>query len=198
MIVIPVIPTVKLAIRVANAGADAVIAEGMEAGGHIGKLTTMAMVPQIADAIDIPVIAAGGIADGRGMAAAMMLGAKAVQIGTRFVASKEAVVHQNYKDRLIKAKDIDATVTGRGCGHPIRSLRNQMTRQYLKLEAEGASVDELEKMTLGSLRTAVVDGDVINGTVMAGQISGLIQEEKTCQEIILDLMQKCQSLMSGN
>lgn len=193
--VIPVVASVALAKRMARCGADAVIAEGMEAGGHIGELTTMALVPQIVDAVDIPVIAAGGIADGRGMAAAFMLGAKAVQIGTRFVVAKESIVHANFKERLMKAKDIDSTVTGRKHGHPIRSLRNRMTKEYLIREANGATLEELEQLTLGSLRAAVIDGDIVNGTVMAGQISGLVKAEKSCQDIIEEMMAECRSLL---
>ena len=169
-------------------GADAVVAEGMESGGHIGEQTTMSLVPQVVDAVSIPVIAAGGIGDGRGMAAAFMLGAQAVQIGTRFIVAKECNVHQAYKDRVIQARDIDSEVTGRSTGHPVRSLRNQMTRKYQALEMEGAGFEELELLTLGALRKAVVDGDVKNGTVMAGQIAGLIKKEQTCSEIIKELM----------
>ena len=153
--VIPVVASVALARMMEKAGVDAVVAEGTESGGHIGEATTMTLVPQVVDAVKIPVIAAGGIADGRGMAAALMLGAEGVQVGTRFVASKEAVVHQNYKDKIVNAKDIDSTVTGRSHGHPVRGLRNQMTREYLKLEAEGKPFEELEHLTLGALRRAV-------------------------------------------
>lgn len=187
--VIPVVASVALAKLMERGGVDAVIAEGMESGGHIGKATTMTLVPQVADAVEIPVIAAGGIGDGRGFVAAMMLGAEAVQMGTRFVTAKECTVHENYKQKIIKAKDIDSEVTGTANGHPIRVLRNQMTKAYLKMEKEGASLEELEKMTLGSLRKAVVEGDVTSGSVMAGQISGLIKKEETCKEIILDVMQ---------
>ena len=187
--VIPVVASVALAKLMERGGVDAVIAEGMESGGHIGKATTMTLVPQVADAVEIPVIAAGGIGEGRGFAAAMMLGAEAVQMGTRFVTAKECTVHENYKQKIIKAKDIDSEVTGTANGHPIRVLRNQMTKAYLKMEKEGASLEELEKMTLGSLRKAVVEGDVTSGSVMAGQISGLIKKEETCKEIILDVMQ---------
>ena len=155
--VIPVVASVALARRMEKYGADAVVAEGMESGGHIGEETTMTLVPQVADAVSIPVIAAGGIGDGRGIAAAFMLGAEAVQIGTRFVVSKESIVHENYKERIIKAKDIDSTVTGRTHGHPVRCLRNQMTREYNRLEAEGKSFEELEYLTLGTLRKAVLD-----------------------------------------
>lgn len=186
--VIPVVASVALARMMEKCGADAVIAEGMESGGHIGEQTTMSLVPQVVDAVSIPVIAAGGIGDGRGMAAAFMLGAQAVQIGTRFIVAKECNVHQAYKDRVIQARDIDSEVTGRSTGHPVRSLRNQMTRKYQALEKEGAGFEELELLTLGALRKAVVDGDVKNGTVMAGQIAGLIKKEQTCSEIIKELM----------
>ncbi|MCR4690519.1 MAG: enoyl-[acyl-carrier-protein] reductase FabK [Lachnospiraceae bacterium] len=182
--VIPVVASVALARMMERTGADAVVAEGMESGGHIGQTTTMSLVPQVCDSVEIPVIAAGGIADGRGMAAAFMLGAEAVQMGTRFCAAKEAIVHENYKKKIIKASDIDSAVTGMSTGHPVRCLRNKMTRRYLELEKSGAEFEELEKLTLGSLRNAVIDGDVTGGTVMAGQISGLIKEEKSCREII--------------
>ncbi len=193
--VIPVVASVALARRMERYGADAVVAEGCESGGHIGEQTTMTLVPQVVDSIDIPVIAAGGIGDGRGMAAAFMLGAEAVQIGTRFVVAKEAVVHENYKQRIIKAKDIDSVVTGRSHGHPIRGLRNEMTREYVKMEAEGKSFEELEYMTLGALRRAVQEGDVSKGTVMAGQIAGLISKEQTCHEIIEELMAQAGELL---
>ena len=158
--VIPVVASTALARRMERCGADAVVAEGCEAGGHIGENTTMVLVPQIVDAVKIPVIAAGGIADGRGMAAAFMLGAKAVQLGTVFVTTEESQVHENYKKAIIKAKDIDSRVTGRTTGHPVRALRNQMTKKYLELEKSGAGFEELELLTLGGLRKAVVDGDV--------------------------------------
>lgn len=193
--VIPVVASVAMAKRIERMGADAVVAEGMESGGHIGELTTMTLVPQIVDAVSIPVIAAGGIADGRGIAAAFMLGAEAVQMGTRFVVAKESTVHDNYKQRLIKASDIDSTVTGRSHGHPIRCLRNQMTREYLKLEKEGKSFEELEYLTLGALRKAVQDGDVKNGTVMAGQIAGMIDKEMTCKEMIEEMMEEASRLL---
>lgn len=195
--VIPVVASVALARRMERAGADAVVAEGCESGGHIGETTTMALVPQVADAIKIPVIAAGGIADGRGMAAAFMLGAEAVQMGTRFVASKEAVVHENYKQLVIKAKDIDTRVTGRTTGHPVRAIRNEMTRHYLELEKEGAPFEELEKLTLGGLRRAVVDGDVKTGSVMSGQIAGMVKDEKSCKEIIEQMMSEMEDLLKG-
>lgn len=194
--VIPVVASVAMAKRIERMGADAVVAEGMESGGHIGELTTMTLVPQIADAVSIPVIAAGGIADGRGIAASFMLGAEAVQMGTRFVVAKESIVHDNYKQRLIKASDIDSTVTGRSHGHPIRCLRNQMTREYLKMEKEGKSFEELEYLTLGALRKAVQDGDVKNGTVMAGQIAGMIDKEMTCKEMIDEMVAEASRLLN--
>lgn len=193
--VIPVVASVALAKRMERYGADAVVAEGMESGGHIGEQTTMTLVPQVVDAVSIPVIAAGGIGDGRGMAAAFMLGAEAVQMGTRFVVAVESICHENYKQRIIAAKDIDSAVTGRSHGHPIRSLRNQMTKDYKKKEADGASFEELELLTLGALRNAVMDGDVKNGTVMAGQIAGMIKKEQTCQEIIEEVMEEANKLL---
>lgn len=196
--VIPVVASVALAKRMERLGADAVIAEGTESGGHIGETTTMALVPQVVDAVEIPVIAAGGIADGRGMAAAFMLGAKAVQMGTVFVAAKESIVNEAYKKKVIKAKDIDTKVTGRSTGHPVRTLRNQQTKEYLRLEASGASFEELEKLTLGGLRKAVVEGDIIHGSVMAGQIAGLVKEEKTCEEIITSINEQAETLLKGN
>ena len=195
IIVIPVVASVALAKLMERGGADAVVAEGTESGGHIGEATTMTLVPQVVDAVSIPVIAAGGIADGRGIAAACMLGAEAVQIGTRFVVSKESIVHENYKQRIIKAKDIDSAVTGRSHGHPVRCLRNQMTREYNRLEAEGKSFEELEYLTLGSLRKAVMEGDVTNGTVMAGQIAGMITKEQTCKEMIEEMMNQAETLL---
>ncbi len=193
--VIPVIASVALAKMMERAGADAVIAEGMESGGHIGESTTMTLVPQVVDAVTIPVIAAGGIADGRGFAAALMLGAQAVQMGTRFVVAKESIVHENYKQKVIAAKDIDTAVTGRSTGHPIRCIRNKTTREYLKLEQEGATLEELEKLTLGGLRKAVIEGDVVGGSVMAGQIAGLVKKEQTCAEMIQEIMEQAAGLL---
>ncbi|MBE5895133.1 MAG: enoyl-[Lachnospiraceae bacterium] len=193
--VIPVVASVAMAKMMERAGADAVVAEGMESGGHIGSITTMALLPQVVDAVEIPVIAAGGIGDGRGIAATFMLGAQAVQMGTRFLVAKEAIVHENYKAAVIKAKDIDSAVTGMSTGHPVRSIKNRMTKQYLKLEQSGADFMELEKLTLGSLRNAVMDGDVVNGTVMAGQIAGLVKKEQTCAEIIQELMAEAGALL---
>lgn len=186
--VIPVVPSVALARRMEKQGADAVVVEGCEAGGHIGELTTMVLTPQVVDAVNIPVIAAGGIADHRGFAAAMMLGADAVQIGTRFLVAKECTVHENYKQRVLKASDIDTVVTGRSTGHPVRALRNKLSREFAKREKEGASVEELEALGAGGLRLAVVEGDVINGTVMSGQIAGMIKQEQTAKEMIEEIM----------
>lgn len=195
--VIPVVASVALAKRMERCGADALVAEGTEAGGHIGENTTMVLVPQIADAVSIPVIAAGGIADGRGMAAAFMLGAQGVQIGTRFVASQEAQVHENYKNYIVKAKDIDSRVTGRSTGHPVRALRNQMTKNYLEKEQAGVPFEELELLTLGSLRKAVVEGDVVNGSVMAGQSAAMIHDILPCKEIIEKLIAQTETVMKG-
>ena len=188
--VIPVVASTALARRMERCGADAVVAEGCEAGGHIGENTTMVLVPQIVDAMKIPVIAAGGIADGRGMAAAFMLGAKAVQLGTAFVATEESQVHENYKKAIIKAKDIDSRVTGRTAGHPVRALRNQMTKKYLELEKSGAGFEELELLTLGGLRKAVVEGDVVNGSVMAGQSAAMVKEVMSCHDLIRKLVRE--------
>ncbi len=195
--VIPVVASVAMAKRMERCGADAVVAEGTESGGHIGETTTMALVPQVADAVEIPVIAAGGIADGRGIAAAFMLGAKAVQMGTHFVVVKESIVHDNYKHYILKAKDIDTRVTGRSTGHPVRTIRNKQTKEYLRLEAEGASLEELERLTLGGLRRAVVDGDMDTGSIMAGQIAGLVKEEYSCKELIQKLVTETEQLMKG-
>ncbi|MDO5541044.1 MAG: enoyl-[acyl-carrier-protein] reductase FabK [Eubacteriales bacterium] len=195
--VIPVVASVAMAKRMERMGADAVVAEGCESGGHVGESTTMTLVPQVADAVQIPVVAAGGIADGRGIAAAFMLGAKGVQMGTHFVVTDECQVHENYKERILKAKDIDTRVTGRSTGHPVRALRNEMTRKYLELESRGASFEELETLTLGGLRKAVMDGDVKNGSVMAGQIAGLVKEKMSCEELIKRLVQETDALMKG-
>ncbi len=186
--IFPVVPSVPLAKRLEQEGVDGVIAEGTESGGHIGELTTMSLVPQVVDAVNIPVIAAGGIGDGRGMLAAFALGADGVQLGTRFVCSKECIVHENYKIAIINAKDRDAIASGRGTGHPIRCLRNKLTRQFEKLEVTGGTKEELEDLGRGALRKAVVDGDVENGSVMSGQIAGLIKDIKYCDEIIKDLI----------
>ena len=188
--IIPVVPSVALARRMESIGVDAVIVEGTESGGHVGELTTMALVPQVVDAINIPVIAAGGIADGRGFNAAIALGSTGVQVGTCLLVAKECPVHQNYKNAVIKAKDIDTVVTGRTINTPVRILKNDMSRKFLQLEKEISSREELEKLTLGSLKRAVVEGDVKNGSVMLGQISGLIKEEKTLNEIFENIMKE--------
>ena len=195
--VIPVVASVALAKRMERCGADAVVAEGCESGGHVGESTTMALVPHVVDAVQIPVIAAGGIADGRGIAAAFMLGAKAVQMGTRFIATQEAQVHESYKNQVLRAKDIDTRVTGRSTGHPVRALRNEMTKRYLELEQEGASFEELEQLTLGGLRRAVVEGDVRMGSMMAGQCAGLVREILPCSELVPQLMQEAKACMKG-
>ena len=195
--VIPVVASVALAKRMERCGADAVVAEGCESGGHVGESTTMALVPQVVDAVQIPVIAAGGIADGRGIAAAFMLGAKAVQMGTRFIATQEAQVHESYKNQVLRAKDIDTRVTGRSTGHPVRALRNEMTKRYLELEQEGASFEELEQLTLGGLRRAVVEGDVRMGSMMAGQCAGLVREILPCSELVPQLMQEAKACIKG-
>ena len=195
--VIPVVASVALAKRMERCGADAVVAEGCESGGHVGESTTMALVPQVVDAVQIPVIAAGGIADGRGIAAAVMLGAKAVQMGTRFIATEEAKVHENYKNQVLRAKDIDTRVTGRSTGHPVRALRNEMTKRYLELEQEGAPFEELEQLTLGGLRRAVMEGDVRMGSMMAGQCAGLVKEILPCRVLVPQLMQEAKACMKG-
>lgn len=194
--VIPVVASVALAKRLAKTGVDAVIAEGMESGGHIGTITTMALVPQIVDAVDIPVIAAGGIADARGIVAAFALGAQGVQIGSRFVASQECIAHANYKQAVLKAKDRSTVVTGVSTGHPVRVIGNKLTREYLELEKSGASAEELEKLGAGKLHLATHEGDVENGSVMIGQIAGMIQSIKSVEEIMQDLIQGIPSVQS--
>jgi len=186
--IIPVVPTVSLAVRLEREGVDALIVEGTEAGGHIGELTTMALVPQVVDAVKIPVIAAGGIADHRGFLAAICLGAQGVQMGTRFLSSKESNVHINYKEAIIKSKDRDALVTGRSTGYPVRALKNGFSREYTQLEKNGASFEELELLGSGRLRLAVVEGDIKQGSLMSGQIAGLIKEIKSCNEIIQEIV----------
>lgn len=200
--VIPVVASTALARRMENDGADAIICEGMEAGGHIGKLTTMTLVPQVVDAVSIPVIAAGGIADGRGMAAAINLGASAVQLGTRFVVAHESIAHDNFKKRILKAKDIDTVVTGLITGHPVRVLRNKLTKEYLKVEKDITSDAEpdfsrLEELGKGALRKAVVEGDKDKGSFMSGQIAGLVSKEQSCAEIIQELMQEYDEVVSN-
>jgi enoyl-[acyl-carrier protein] reductase II len=189
--VIPVIASVALAVRLARGGADAVVAEGQEAGGHIGEATTMALVPQVASAVDIPVIAAGGIGDGRGAAAAFMLGALGLQVGTRFLVAHECTISREYKDMILKAKDTDTTVTGRSTGHPVRVLKNRMTKEILSLESAGKiEPEEFEQRMAGTLRAAVKDGDVVRGSVMSGQIAGLVRKEQTAAEIIEEIFRE--------
>ncbi len=188
--VIPVVASVALAIRVERVGADAVIAEGLESGGHIGEATTMALVPQVVDAVKIPVIAAGGIADGRGIAAAFMLGAKGVQLGTRFLVAEECTVSRNYKGMILKAKDSDTVATGKSTGHPVRVLKNKLARDILSLEKKCADPSEIEKLGTGALRAAVKDGDMVNGSVMSGQIAGLVKKEQTAREMIEEMFEE--------
>lgn len=185
--VIPVVAASVLAVRLARAGVDAIIAEGTESGGHVGEMTTMALVPQVVDAVDVPVIAAGGIADGRQFAAALALGACGVQVGTCLLVSQECPIHDNYKQALLDAKDRDTTVTGRSSGGPVRVLKNKMARRYLQLEKQGASLEELEKLTLGGLRRAVLEGDVETGSVMAGQVAGMLHEIRPLREIFQEI-----------
>ncbi|ADK17227.1 MULTISPECIES: enoyl-[acyl-carrier-protein] reductase FabK [Clostridium] len=190
--VIPVVASVALAKRMERAGVDAVIAEGCESGGHVGELTTMSLVPQVVDAVSIPVIAAGGIGDGRGAAAAFMLGAQGIQLGTRFLVANECTVHANYKEKVLKAKDIDTQVTGRVTGHPVRVLRNKLVRKFQLLEKNGAPMEEYEKLGRGALARAVREGDIDNGSVMAGQIAGLVCKEQSCDEIIQEIFKETQ------
>jgi enoyl-[acyl-carrier protein] reductase II len=185
--VIPVVASVALAKRMERAGADAVIAEGCESGGHIGELTTMALVPQVVDGVTIPVIAAGGIGDGRGIAAAFMLGAQGVQVGTRFLVANECTIHENFKNKILAAKDIDSVVTGRPTGHPVRGLKNMLSRQFLKLEKENAPMEAFEELGRGRLPKAVKEGDIVMGSILAGQIAGLVKKEQSCIEIIEEM-----------
>ena len=196
--VICVVASVALAVMVERMGASAVIAEGCESGGHVGETTTMALVPQVVDAVNIPVIAAGGIADGRGMAAAYMLGAKAVQMGTRFLTAKECGVHENYKEKVLSAKDRDTIVTGKSLGHPVRALKNRMTRDFQAKELDpNTTSEELEAMGAGALRKAAIDGDVKYGSCMCGQIAGLVKSEGTCEEIIKGIYNEAMALMGA-
>ncbi len=200
--VVPVVPSVAYAKKMEKLGADAIIAEGMESGGHIGKLTTMAMLPQVVDAVKIPVMAAGGIADGRGMAAALMLGAVGVQIGTRFLVAEECTVHENFKKAILKAKDIDTTITGQATGHPVRVIRNRQARLFEELERNITDFDafmaKFNELGTGSLRRAVVDGDVDHGSVMSGQIAGLVCKEQTCKDMLDEIMQQCEATIKAH
>lgn len=197
--VIPVVPSVALARKMEKDGAFAVIAEGGESGGHVGDLTTMALVPQVVDAVKIPVIAAGGIADGRQIAAAFMLGAQGVQVGTRFLVAKECTISQEYKNKILKARDIDTVVTGKRLGHPVRSIRNSFTREYTKAEYDSANVsdEELENMGLGRLRRAVRDGDVSQGTVLAGQVASMVKKEQPAREMIEEMFSQAEEVLNG-
>ena len=197
--VIPVVPSVALARKMEKDGAFAVIAEGGESGGHVGDLTTMALVPQVVDAVNIPVIAAGGIADGRQIAAAFMLGAQGVQVGTRFLVAKECTISQEYKNKILKARDIDTVVTGKRLGHPVRSIRNSFTREYTKAEYDSAndSDEELEKMGLGRLRRAVREGDVSQGTVLAGQVASMVKKEQPAREMIEEMFSQAEEVLNG-
>jgi len=196
--VIPVVPSVAIAKRMVRSGADAVIAEGTESGGHVGELTTMVLVPQVVDAVDVPVIAAGGIADGRGIAAALMLGADGVQVGTRFLSAHECNIHQNYKNKVLSAKDIDTVVTGRSTGHPVRILKNKLSRQFSELEGKLAPIEEIEKLGVGALAKAVVEGDMDYGSVMAGQIAAIVRKEQSCKDIITEMFAEAEQLLSKN
>lgn len=195
--VIPVVASVALAKLVERAGACAVVAEGGESGGHVGDLTTMSLVPQVCDAVKIPVIAAGGIGDGRGVCAALMLGAEAVQLGTRFLVAKECSVHQAYKDKIIKATDISTIVTGKRLGHPVRSLKNAFSNEYFKAEYSNISNDDLEAMAVGTLRLAAVEGDEKRGCFLAGQIAGMINKEQTVAEIITEIFVEAELVLKG-
>jgi len=197
--VIPVIPSVAIARRMERDGAFAVVAEGGESGGHIGELSTMALVPQICDAVKIPVIAAGGIADGRGVAAAFSLGAQGVQVGTRFIVAEECTVHQNYKDRVLNARDIDTVVTGKRLGHPVRSLKNKFTRDYLEKEYNSSfSNEDLEKLGVGALRRAAIEGDIATGCVIAGQVASMVKPGQTCREIITEMFEEAENVLKEN
>lgn len=195
--VIPVVAASILAKRLAALGVDAIIAEGTESGGHVGEMTTMALVPQVIDAVDVPVIAAGGIADGRQAAAAFALGACGIQVGTCLLASVECPIHDNYKQAILKAKDSDTTVTGRSVGGPVRVLKNRMSREYLAMERQGATLEELEQVTLGGLRRAVLEGDTVHGSVMSGQVAGMLHEIRPVRTIFEDLYQGSQAVLKA-
>lgn len=195
--VIPVVPSVALAQRMEKVGADAVIVEGTEAGGHIGELTTMVLVPQIVDALSVPVIAAGGIADGRGLAASLALGASGVQIGTRFICASECTVHDNYKQKVLAAKDRDTTITARSTGHPVRVLKNKLSRDFDRMEKEGSIPEDLEQLGVGKLRLAAKDGDVNQGSVMAGQCAALVKDIKPAAEIIKEIVDDAETIINN-
>ena len=193
--ILPVVASVAMAKKMEKSGADGVVAEGTEAGGHIGELTTMVLVPQVVDAVEIPVVAAGGIADDRGAVAAFALGADGIQVGTRFICSTECIAHENYKEAVIKAKDRDAVVTGRSAGAPVRALKNNLTKEYARLESEGASAEEIEALGVGGLRRAFEEGDVKNGSLMAGQSAAMVTEIKPCAEIIKSYFENTQDII---
>ncbi|MDF2928312.1 MAG: enoyl-(acyl-carrier-protein) reductase [Anaerospora sp.] len=195
--VIPVVASVALAKRLERIGVDAIIAEGMESGGHVGEVTTMALVPQIADAVSVPVIAAGGIGDARGMIAAFALGAQGVQIGTRFVASTECIAHPNYKEAILRAKERSTVVTGVSTGHPVRVIANKLTKEFSRMEKEGATPEELDNLGAGKLKIAAREGDVQNGSVMVGQVAGLVHDIKPVAEIIEEIVQAIPQIISG-
>lgn len=195
--VIPVVASVALAKLMTRVGACALIAEGGESGGHVGDLTTMVLVPQVCDATELPVIAAGGIADGRGVAAAFMLGACGVQMGTRFLSAYECTIHRNYKDKILQAGDIDTIVTGKRLGHPVRSLKNQFSREYYRAEYSGISDEDLEAMATGVLRIAVEEGDLKRGCFLAGQIAAMVHKEQPAAEIVREVMQEAETILKG-
>lgn len=195
--IIPVVPSIALAKRMEKNGADAVIVEGTEAGGHVGEITTMVLVPQIADAVNIPVIAAGGIVDGRGIAASFALGAEAVQVGTRFICSDECIAHENYKNAILKAKDRDAVVTGRSTGHPVRVIKNKLVKEMAQLEKENADVEKIEELGVGALRKAAIEGDAQNGSVMSGQVAAMVKEIKPCKDIIEEMMSQAEKVIKS-
>lgn len=195
--VIPVVASVALAKRMERSGADAVIAEGCESGGHVGKLTTMALLPQVVDAVNIPVIAAGGVGDGRGIAATFILGASGVQVGTRFLVAEECTIHENYKNAVLKAKDIDTVVTGRVTGHPVQVLKNKLANEFLKLERQNADIEEIEALGRGALAKAVKEGDADWGSLMSGQIAGMVNKKQTASEIIEEMFAQYNEIING-
>ena len=197
IVVIPVVASCGLAKRMEKAGADPVTAEGCESGGHIGKLTTMALLPQVIDAVNIPVIGAGGIGDGRGVAAAFALGCSGIQVGTRFLSAEECTIHENYKNLVLNSRDIDVVVTGRSTGHPVQVIKNKLTRKFDMLEKDGASKEELERLGAGTLPKAVIEGNLDDGSFMAGQIAGLINKKQTCEEIITEMFEEYNKIISG-
>ncbi len=195
--ILPVVASVAMAKKMEKDGVDGIIAEGTEAGGHIGEITTMCLIPQIVDAVEIPVVAAGGIADNRGAVAAFALGADGIQVGTRFICSEECIAHQNYKDAVLKAKDRDAVVTGRSTGAPVRALKNKLTREYARLEAEGASKEEIEELGVGGLRKAFAEGDVQMGSLMAGQSAAMVTKIEPCADIIKSYFEGVEDIING-